>query len=330
MGFTSIYIVIDNWKIKRPKTHYIKLILIIINFIFDLKLTSILCQKGQKDSCLDCLDNCVKINNDEKRERINNKIAEIERKNNLLKEENQNLIELIKCKVSNNIDDKKIEVILRYVKNNYKENFSPNLLHKYLLEETRDKFKEVIDKNKLRNIFLCYIKEKFEECLTCPLTGDIFINPVIAPEGQTFDHLFISKIVNDKGENPTTRNKLSEKELIDNLLIKELSVIFKNNEKEFSMESIKEMKKLLINHKNNKLYSNPVAIQKGDKRGETEEGIGLISKYSNKAILNIIEQNKEYLSDEFLEDLEDNNVNNLLYNEETLNTDTRLNINTNS
>ena len=40
---------------------------------------------------------------------------------------------------------------------------------------------------------LSYIKERFEECLACPITNGIFINPVITPEGQTFDHLFISK-----------------------------------------------------------------------------------------------------------------------------------------
>ena len=92
----------------------------------------------------------------------------------------------------------------------------------------------------------------------------------------------------------------------------------------------------MINPENKKFYSNPVVIKEGDKKGETEEGIGLIKEYSNKVILNIIEQNKEILSDEFFEDKNENNINNknnginLNYNQDTLNTVTRINININS
>ena len=57
-----------------------------------------------------------------------------------------------------------------------------------------------------------------------------------------------------------------------------------------------------------------------------------MSEYSNKSILNIIEQNKAILSDEFFEDINEDNIN-YLYNtkeKENVNTDERLNIVINS
>ena len=98
------------------------------------------------------------------------------------------------------------------------------------------------------------------------------------------------------------------------------------------MDNFIKMKKLLINPKNNNFYSNPVVIKEGDKKGETEEGFGLVSEYSNKSILNIIEQNKAILSDEFFEDINEDNIK-YLYNtkeKENVNTDERLNIVINS
>ena len=127
-----------------------------------------------------------------------------------------------------------------------------------------------------------------------------------------------------------TNKKLLETQLIDNILIKDLCIIFTSNKDELNIENFREMKKLLINPANNKFYSNPVVVKEGDKKGETIEGIGIISEYSNKAILNIIEENKTILKDEFIEDINENNIKNLINTEETLDTDTRLIINTNS
>ena len=105
------------------------------------------------------------------------------------------------------------------------------------------------------------------------------------------------------------------------------------NQEPWSMHNFLEMRKLLINPENKKFYSNPVVIKEGDKKGETEEGIGFIAEYSNKVVLNIIEENKEILNDRFFEDIKENNsnnlnnINNLNIIEETINTDIRLNIN---
>ena len=288
------------------------------------------CGKCAENACYDCLDNSIEINKKEKRQRINKKIAEIERENNLLKKENKKLIKFKKRIAPNIIEDKNIEIVLWFVENKFNKKFFLNILYEYLLEEIKNKSNEVIDKNEFRKIILGYIKEKFEECLTCPITNQIFINPVIVPEGQTFDKYNLTKSLKVKGVNPLTNKKLLETQLIDNILIKDLCIIFTSNKDELNIENFREMKKLLINPANNKFYSNPVVIKEGDKKGETIEGIGIISEYSNKAILNIIEENKTILKDEFIEDINENNIKNLINKEETLDTDTRLIINTNS
>ena len=335
VGIYFFLFLLFNGSLVRPKTGNTKLIIIIINILINIILIIILIivERGQNDngsSYYVCLDTCFKIKNEEREERINNEISTIERKNNLIKEEIQNIIMFKKRINSNQIEDKKIEVILWYVKNTFNKQFSPNILYKYLLEEMKDIYGKLIYKSKIRKIFLSYIKKKFEECLTCPITNEIFKNPEITPEGQTFDNYYLSKSLNKKEVNPLSNTKLCQSQLIKNSLVKKLCVILAENPEELSMVNFNKMKKLLINPENNKFYSNPVVIEEGDKIGETKEGIGTISKYSNKVILNIIEENKDILSDEFFEDLNENNINNLYNTEESQNMDIYLNINTNS
>ena len=324
-------------RIKRPKTGYKKLILLITNILIDI-IESYLSfgdnknQANKEYSNIDCLDACVINIIKERNWRVDNEISTISNNNNLLIEENQQLIELKKRRSSNNIEDGKVELILWYVKNNYNQIFSLNLLYKYLLEEIKNKFGEEINKDKFRNIFLEYAQEKFTESLTCPITDNIFLNPVITPEGQTYDKKNLLKYVEKKGENPLTRNKLFKTQLIGNILIKDLCEILQLNKNKYTIDIFIKMKNLLINPENNKFYSNPVVIKEGDRKGETKEGVGLITEYPNKVILNIIEQNKEILSDEFFEEINENKniINNSNNNEETLKTETRLNININT
>ena len=69
------------------------------------------------------------------------------------------------------------------------------------------------------------------------------------------------------------------------------------------MEDLLEMRNLLINKNTKKFYINPVIIKFGYKKGETEESNNKNEEYSNKVILNLIEQNKDILSDEFIDSL---------------------------
>ena len=169
----------------------------------------------------------------------------------------------------------------------------------------KEKFKiNINNSSKIKEIFLFYIKEKFIECLTCPLTADIFLNPVTTPEGQTFDKNYLLKELEKTGKNPLTRSPLNENHLVENKLVRDLCEILKFNLNNFDMKSFKEMKNLLINKNTKKFYSNPYVINVGINKGETtDEFVFKNPNYSNRVILNIIEQFKEILGDDFINSL---------------------------
>ena len=85
--------------------------------------------------------------------------------------------------------------------------------------------------------------------------------------------------------------------------MRDLCEIFRANYDNFNMTDLLEMKNLLINKNTKKFYTNPVVIKIGFKKGETEESKNKNEEYSNKVILNLIEQNKDILSDEFIDSL---------------------------
>ena len=189
------------------------------------------------------------------------------------------------------------------MKKKYNRTFAFDSVYQNLLTEVKNKCNININRAKLKEIFLYYIKEKFTECLSCPLTADIFLNPMITPEGQTFDKSYLLKEIQKTGKNPLTRKNLNEAQLIENKLVRDLCEIFRANYDKFSMEDLLEMKNLLINKNTKKFYINPVIIKFGYKKGETEESNNKNEEYSNKVILNLIEQNKDILSDEFIDSL---------------------------
>ena len=202
-----------------------------------------------------------------------------------------------------NAENKKIEAIIWYMKKKYNRTFAFDSVYQNLLTEVKNKCNININRAKLKEIFLFYVKEKFTECLSCPLTADIFLNPLITPEGQTFDKSYLLKEIQKTGKNPLTLTNLNEVQLIENKLVRDLCEIFRGNYDKFSLEDLLEMKNLLINKNTKKFYTNPVVIKIGFKKGETEESKNKNEEYSNKVILNLIEQNKDILSEEFIDSL---------------------------
>ena len=67
------------------------------------------------------------------------------------------------------------------------------------IKDINEKYKENIEINNLKQIAIMYIKEKLIENLACPISQDIFVNPYIAPEGQTFDKAKIYEVIEKKG-----------------------------------------------------------------------------------------------------------------------------------
>ena len=326
INYISIYI-----KHKQTKEDNIMFIFSLIGLALDILSFAPFFKQGQFLSESNYSDDCLQRYFEEKDknnlENIQDQIYKIKIENNNLQEENKKLIDLKNKRITSYIEDKKMEVILWYIKNKYNRIFSPNVLYQYLLSEIKEKCGISIDKNKLRDIYIIYIKDKLTECLTCPLTADIFLNPVITPEGQSFDKNYLLKELKLKGQNPLTRNNLRENELIENKLVLDLCETLKLNQDEFKMENIFQIKKLLINPNTHDYYSNPYVIQEGNRRGETEDGVGTTNKYSNKVISNIIEQSRDILTDEFLIEINGNNrINNSYIFEGNLQTDSRINI----
>ena len=276
-----------------------------------------MCEKNYKCNA-DCLDVFFEKRKEKEKEEIPKKINEIKNENKLLKEGNQKILNeikifneenkllIIKSKENTscvNVENKKIEAIIWYMKKKYNRTFAFDSVYQNLLTEVKNKCNININRAKLKEIFLYYIKEKFTECLSCPLTADIFLNPMITPEGQTFDKSYLLKEIQKTGKNPLTRKNLNEAQLIENKLVRDLCEIFRANYDKFSMEDLLEMRNLLINKNTKKFYINPVIIKFGYKKGETEESNNKNEEYSNKVILNLIEQNKDILSDEFIDSL---------------------------
>jgi len=300
----------------------IRLIFIIVDSFFNI-ISLVLCCVT-KEKCRevysisfkcnsDCLDIYFENKNKRKMETIPKIIIQLQNENALLKQRNQEIYDelpdldesdnthkLKKCHYSR-VESKKIEAIIWYVNKKYNKSFDSDILYQNLLIEVKDKCGIKINKEKFEEIFLLYVKEKFSQCLICPLKNDFFENPVITPEGQTFDKDYLLKEIQKIGKNPLTNTNLNENQLIENKLVKDLCGIFKSNYNDFNMNTFLKMRKLLINKSTNTFYTHPIVLR----NCYTEEGLGINSneEYLNKVILNLIEKNKEILGDEFINSL---------------------------
>ena len=107
-----------------------------------------------------------------------------------------------------------------------------------------------------------------------------------------------------------------------------LCKILQSNGDNFKIEHFIQIRNLLMNPKTNTLFANPYVINAGEKIGETDEEDDIVIDYSNKVILNIIEQNSEILTDEFLNYLNGkNDINTHDFIEDTINTEAGLTLN---
>ena len=206
----------------------------------------------------------------------------------------------------------KIDIVCNYLKSKYETNITKDLLFNKLLSKIKGECGLYFDKNKYEEIIIDYIKERISLYFKCPLTNQIFSNPYISPEGQTFDKNAILKIIQQNGRNPITKNKLEINELYENKLVLDIAEILNLNYDYFSIKAFEEIKKLLISKETNKYFENPIVNINTNSQGTTREGskIEINAKYQNLIIKNFIEQNREILDDNFLKlnfDISDNN-----------------------
>ena len=240
------------------------------------------------DSCW----NEINIIEDNKENYENEKrLREIKKQNMNLILENQRLKEE-KIKYDNTmLRNKKIEIITKYIKSKYNINISKDLLYKKLLSEIKNKCGLIIDSKKYEEIIINYTEQNIFNYLICPLSHEIFKNPYITPEGQTFDKNEIMKEIKKTGLNPITNKQLKPEELVENKLIADICEIVNLYKDEFNIKHFNEIKQKLIANETNKLFDNPYVISKGDNKGNTVEKKPLdnLTQYPNLVIKNIIQ-----------------------------------------
>lgn len=72
------------------------------------------------------------------------------------------------------------------------------------------------------------LDDKFEKYL-CPITGDVMVDPVIAPDGYTYERSAITEWLKKSNESPMTRQRMDAKNLVVNRLVKdEIEVLLKS------------------------------------------------------------------------------------------------------
>ena len=109
-----------------------------------------------------------------------------------------------------------------------------------------------------------FFKERFYDALTCPISLDIFKEPVIVSSGHTYEKEYIMKIINDNGNDPLTRKPLNKKYVIDNYLVDKLNKIF-NSGKNFNENIFNKMIELLKCPLSKKFFHEPYLASIGYK-----------------------------------------------------------------
>ena len=188
--------------------------------------------------------------------------------------------------IRKNIKLKQLNVIQFYANKEIKEgNYdNNNYIQNIFLNEIKNNYGLNIDSNIFKEISLYYIKSKLIENLTDLKTKNIFSNPIITPDGKTYekDNLNMSK------------------NYLENKLVLEICKILRENKNKLTFENFKDIKKLLISKETGNFYKNPIVIALGVNKGETiEDTDNVIFGYKNEVIKNIIEDIRELLDDDF-------------------------------
>ena len=223
-----------------------------------------------------------------------------------LQKNNENL----ENKIKQYKKDKQIFFLIKYyIKQKHNQQISSEHMKEILIKEINKEFKENIQLNNIKKIAIIYIKEKLEEYLTCPISNDIFSNPYIAPEGQTFDKMKIYESLEKNKLNPITRNPLKKEKLKLNKKVLDLVELYNDKKDNFDEETCSRLKFLLKNEKTNKYYENPTVLSSGENIGITIEEKS--NKYKNIIIKSLIEDLKDIL-DEYIPNMDKKKGNKLL------------------
>ena len=162
------------------------------------------------------------------------------------------------------------------------ENLTPKNI---FLQNIKINYNLNIDSDKFKEITLYYIKSKLVEHLTDSSTKEIFSNPIITPDGKTYELRTLNRANN----------------YIQNKTVLEICKILKESGKELSFDNCEKIKDLLKSKETGEFFENPVVISSGQNKGETIEDLSYGNKfYKNIIIKNILKDIRDVLKKRFL------------------------------
>lgn len=87
-------------------------------------------------------------------------------------------------------------------------------------ESTETSNNEGETSNSIRSISVDRESEAAEEILSCPITKTIMQDPVVAPDGHTYEREAITSWLRSHGKSPVTQQPMSIAALVPNLIVK--------------------------------------------------------------------------------------------------------------
>ena len=171
------------------------------------------------------------------------------------------------------------------------EKIKENEERKKRIKQYKNEIKELeknpdIPLSKINEKRLLFFREKFIDALTCPISLDIFTDPVIVNSGHTYERSYIIKIIEKNGTDPLTRQILKKEEIYSNYLVNQLIKEF-NGGKDFDENIYNKMIKLLKCPLSHKFYRNPCLASIGN-QGMTYEKVYIEEYIFNKKMIQLL------------------------------------------
>jgi len=221
----------------------------------------------------------IKLKNENKNiDKLQNEINNLK---NLLSIFEKKIKNLKNENISLNIEQKQYKVIMYYIKQmkDKKNDYSPKLA---FFRQIYNNLGIKINYTKFQEISLYYIKLCFFKYLFDAKNSNTSFNPVISPEGYTFNYLV----------------NIPSNYIKNNLVSNIYEILLKKDKLE--MIDFLKLKQLLKDKKTGKYFKNPIVISFGKDKGKTIEGDYNVDKYyRNKVILDIINEIEVFLEDNY-------------------------------
>lgn len=113
---------------------------------------------------------------------------------------------------------------IKYHESEVKSQADKTKRYEKIIKEQDEKIGRV--RNQIREFF-----QKFRKSLKCPVKMEVFKNPMLTADGQSYEHKVIRKWLTKKEISPLTNKKLPNKNLTPNWALKRVIDVYRENSK---------------------------------------------------------------------------------------------------